>query len=107
MKQGNNSLLPIKVSGIDPELVESIRLKFQQGEVVRLVDYPSNEVTRAGSTLYVTWTPEQTFAFDPNAEIQLDARVKLNGSDYMPDVQIGRIYMMPTLFTRQEVLGDA
>lgn len=107
MKQGNNSLLPIKVSGIDPELVESIRLKFQQGEVVRLAEYPSGEVTRDGSTLYVTWTPEQTWAFDPKSEIQLDARVKLNGSDYMPDVQIGRIYMLPTLFTRAEVLDDA
>ena len=31
MKQGNNCLLPIRVSGIDPGLVESIQLKFQQG----------------------------------------------------------------------------
>ena len=107
MKQGNNCLLPIRVSGIDPGLVESIQLKFQQGEVVRKVAYPSDEATLKGNIVYITWTPEQTFAFDPNVEIQLDARIKLNGSDYMPDVQIGRIYMMPTLFTRQEVLGDA
>lgn len=107
MKQGNNCLLPIRVSGIDPGLVESIQLKFQQGEVVRKVAYPSDEATLKENIVYITWTPEQTFAFDPNAEIQLDARVKLNGSDYMPDVQIGRIYMLPTLFTRQEVLGDA
>lgn len=107
MKQGNNCLLPVKITGVDPELVESIEFKFVQGETVRKVAYPSNEAERTGNTIQIVWTPEQTFAFDPNAEIQLDARVKLNGSDYMPDVQIGRIYMMPTLFTRQEVLGDA
>ena len=103
MKQGNNCLLPVKITGVDPELVESIEFKFVQGATVRKVTYPSNEAERTGDTIQIVWTP----AFDAKQEIKLDARVKLNGSDYMPDVQIGRIYMMPTLFTRQEVLGDA
>ena len=54
MKQGNNCLLPIRVSGIDPGLVESIQLKFQQGEVVRKVAYPSDEATLKGNIVYVT-----------------------------------------------------
>ena len=56
MKQGNNCLLPIRVSGIDPGLVESIQLKFQQGEVVRKVAYPSDETTLKGNIVYITWT---------------------------------------------------
>ena len=106
MKQGNNSLLPIKVSGIDPELVESIEFKFVQGETVRKVAYPSNEAERTGNTIQIVWTPEQTYAFDAKQEIMLDARIKLNGSDYMPDVHVSRLHMLGTLFTRQEVLGN-
>lgn len=54
MKQGNNCLLPIRVSGIDPGLVESIQLKFQQGEVVRKVAYPSDEATLKENIVYIT-----------------------------------------------------
>ena len=54
MKQGNNSLLPIKVSGIDPELVESIRIIREYfGSAILLIEQDMSLVVNISEKIQV------------------------------------------------------
>ena len=101
MKQGTNFELPVNID-VDLDEVERIDFLFVQGDVTKTFTYPSETAVRDGNTIKLTWTEEDTWAFKTSVKIEMDTKVKMQGTINNPETAIVSFGLHPTLFARSE-----
>lgn len=106
MKKGVMNLMPIEI-GMSVDSIESIKFKMKQNGNSRIVEYPSSECFRVegADIVNIVWSAEQTFMFDADFDIELDAIIKISNSAYSPTTKIVRFRMEDSLFTEEELMS--
>lgn len=109
MKQLTNTILPVEI-GMELERVRRIRFKFaQKGTEPIFFKWPSEAVSRKpdSNVLLLRWTKEQTAHFSTARQVSMDTLIELEDSGENPATPILHFNICPTLFTSEEVAGDA
>ena len=104
MKRLTNTLLPIRINGVNLENVSRILFKFRQGITVRLFEYPSDKAFKVSDDVIgLRWSLDDTGAFSSDKRVAFDTQIWVNDSENNLETQPGSFLMVPSLFTREEV----
>lgn len=105
MKQGNNSIMGIKIAGGLAD-IEKVAFKFVQGDNRVIFNYPSEKAAvdaEDDSVINLYWDYADTYNFTAGQPIKLDMIIKRYGYDSTPETAVKELIMAPTLFSKSEV----
>lgn len=104
MKRITNLHLPVKI-GMNLDDVDTIKFKFQQGNLNIYYTYPSEEAIRYedSNVILLKWTIDETKLLSEHIPVCMDTYIKLVDSIDNPCTPIIKFKIHPTLFTEAEV----
>ena len=108
MKRVTNAILPIRIKNVSLSDIRKCLFKFKQDEREIIFTYPSDRVVVIDKDVVgLKWTVEETEMFNSQQKVAFDAMIWLTGTDQNPETNVSYFYMMPSLFTKEEVESNA
>ena len=108
MKRVTNAILPVRIKGVSLSDIRRCLFKFKQDKHEIIFTYPSDRVVVIDEdTIGLKWTVEQTAMFNSQQKVAFDTMIWLTGTDQNPETNVSYFYMMPSLFTKEEVESNA
>ena len=108
MKRVTNAILPIRIKNVLLSDIRKCLFKFKQDEREIIFTYPSDRVVVISEDIVgLKWTVEETEMFNSQQKVAFDTMIWLTGTDQNPETNVSYFYMMPSLFTKEEVESNA
>ena len=108
MKRVTNAILPIRIKNVLLSDIRKCLFKFKQDEHEIIFTYPSDRVVVIDEDIVgLKWTVEETAMFNSQQKVAFDTMIWLTGTDQNPETNVSYFYMMPSLFTKEEVESNA
>lgn len=108
MKRVTNAILPVRIKSVSLSDIRKCLFKFKQDEHEIIFTYPSDRVVVIDKDIVgLKWTVEETAMFNSQQKVAFDAMIWLTGTDQNPETNVSYFYMMPSLFTKEEVESNA
>ena len=108
MKRVTNAILPIRIKNVSLSDIRKCLFKFKQDDHEVIFTYPSDRVVVIDEDVVgLKWSVEETEMFNSQQKVAYDTVIWLTGTDQNPETAVGYFYMMPSLFTKEEVESNA